>query len=435
MSHDCITVEGGQALSGLVRVSGAKNSVLKLMAAAILAPGTTTLSNVPRISDVAIMADVLRHLGAAVKLEHDTITIDASNLSSYEAPYELVNRMRASTAVLGPLIVRFGKARVAMPGGCQIGTRQMDLHFSGLEAFGVTFDNKHGFINATVPKTGLKAERIGLGFPSVGATENLMVAAAAAKGTTIIENAACEPEIVDLADFLVAMGAHITGRGSSTLTIEGVREFSPVKEFCTVGDRIEAGTFLVAGALGGGPVRVEGFDPNHLRIPLAKLRAFGCDIVEEDTALTLARPGMLTPVDVQTLPYPGFPTDLQPQFMVLDALAKGVSVITENIFENRFMFADELNRMGAAIRIEGHHAVIEGVEQLSGAPVKASDLRAGAALVLAGLNAEGITTVTEIEHIHRGYDDLVGKLAKLGAAVSERSVSGEVNRLTMLKRA
>lgn len=419
MSEDRIIVEGGRALSGTVQVSGAKNSVLKLMAASILASGTTVLTNAPQISDVAIMAEVLRHLGARVECSNHTITIDTSNLNSYEAPYELVNRMRASTAVLGPLIVRFGKARVAMPGGCQIGSRQMDLHFNGLEAFGVEFDNSHGYINATAPEDGLKANRITLGFPSVGATENLMAVASAAEGTTIIENAACEPEISDLANFLIAMGAQIEGQGSPVLTITGTREFSAVDGYRTVGDRIEAGTFLVAGALCGGPVTVKGFDPNHVRIPLAKLEAMGCTVETFDNGATIQHEGPFTPVDIQTLPYPGFPTDLQPQFMVLDALAKGVSVITENIFENRFMFADELNRMGAQVRLEGHHAIIEGVERLSGAPVEASDLRAGAALVLAGLNAEGQSTITEVKHIYRGYENLVGKLQGLGASITE----------------
>ncbi|MDR1088048.1 MAG: UDP-N-acetylglucosamine 1-carboxyvinyltransferase [Coriobacteriales bacterium] len=418
MSEDRIIVEGGKALAGTVRVSGAKNSVLKLMAASLLASGTTTLSNAPQISDVVLMADVLRHLGASVSFDADTITIDTSTLNSYEAPYELVRKMRASTAVLGPLIVRFGKARVAMPGGCQIGSRQMDLHFSGLEAFGVEFDNSHGFINASVSDAGLRGREVALGFPSVGATENLMVVAAAARGTTIIENAAREPEICDLADFLTAMGAHIEGQGSPVLTIEGTRDFAAVQGYETIGDRIEAGTFLVAGALGGGPVTVEGFDPRHLRVPLAKLEALGSRLSATDNSVTIIHEGSFIPTDIQTLPYPGFPTDLQPQFMVLDALANGMCSITENIFENRFVFADELFRMGARIHIEGHHAIIEGIRRFSGAPVEASDLRAGAALVLAGLNAEGSSTISEVRHIYRGYEDLVGKLQRLGASVT-----------------
>ncbi|MDR2035190.1 MAG: UDP-N-acetylglucosamine 1-carboxyvinyltransferase [Coriobacteriales bacterium] len=417
MSVERIIVEGGKTLTGTVQVSGAKNSVLKLMAASILASGTTTLTNVPRISDVALMEEVLRHLGATVIAENNTLTIDTSNLSCYEAPYELVNRMRASTAVLGPLINRFGKARVAMPGGCQIGSRQMDLHFAGLEALGVAFENKHGFINASVPSSGLKAGRVALGFPSVGATENLMIVASAIPGTSVIENAACEPEICDLAEFLIAMGAEIKGQGTPVITIQGTQDFSPVTDYRTVGDRIEAGTFLVAGALGGGPVTVQGFNPEHLRIPLAKLKALGCVLDIAHQSVTVTHEGAFKPTDIQTLPYPGFPTDLQPQFMVLAALADGVSVITENIFENRFMFVDELVRMGATVHLEGHHAVIEGVKQLSGAPVQASDLRAGAALVLAGINAEGSSHISEVEHIYRGYEGLVEKLQGLGAAI------------------
>jgi len=418
MAEDCIIVEGGRPLAGAVTVSGAKNSVLKLMAASILAVGTTTIHNSPQIRDVNIMADMLRHLGAGVIHEKDTLTIDTSTLESYEAPYEMVQKMRASTAVLGPLIVRFGKARVAMPGGCQIGSRQMDLHFAALEALGVVFENKHGFINASIPPTGLKATKVNLRFPSVGATENLMIVASSVPGTTVIENAAAEPEIGDLAQFLVAMGAQIQGQGSPVITIEGVESFSPVTDYRTIGDRIEAGTFLVAGALGGGPVTVQGFNPEHLRAPLAKLEAMGCQLDRGESSVTITHEGPFVPTDIQTLPFPGFPTDLQPQFMVLGALAEGTSVITENIFENRFMFADELGRMGAKVRIEGHHAILTGVKRLSGAPVEASDLRAGAALVLAGLNAEGSSTISKVEHIYRGYEDLVGKLRFLGASLS-----------------
>jgi len=418
MAEDCIIVEGGRPLAGTVQVSGAKNSVLKLMAASILASGTTTITNTPHIRDVGIMADMLRHLGASVVLEKNTLVIDTKNLGSYEAPYELVKQMRASTAVLGPLIVRFGKARVAMPGGCQIGSRQMDLHFAALEALGVKFENKHGFINASVPSSGLKATRVTLGFPSVGATENLMIVASSVPGTTVIENAAAEPEIGDLAQFLIAMGAHIEGQLSSVITIQGTEDFSAVAAYHTIADRIEAGTFLVAGALGGGPVAVQGFNPQHLRVPLAKLKAMGCQLDITDTGVTIFHQGAFKPTDIQTLPYPGFPTDLQPQFMVLAALADGTSVITENIFENRFMFADELARMGANVRIEGHHAVLTGVKRLSGAPVEASDLRAGAALVLAGLNAEGSSTISNVEHIYRGYENLVEKLNSLGASLA-----------------
>jgi UDP-N-acetylglucosamine 1-carboxyvinyltransferase len=417
MQNELIIVQGGNPLSGTVSVGGAKNSVLKLMAASIMAKGTTTITNVPDISDVHLMKQVLEHLGATVDFESDKLSINTTDINSYEAPYELVAKMRASIAVLGPLVARFGKAKVAMPGGCQIGSRKLDMHIMGLEALDVQFEVSHGFINASVPKGGLKAAQVNLEFPSVGATENLMVAACAANGTTILENVAREPEIVDLAEFLNSMGAKISGQGSPVIQIKGVKEFFPVLDYSTVGDRIEAGTFLVAGAIGQGPLTVQGINPLHLSIPLAKLKAMGCDVSSTQNSVTISCENSYKPADIQTLPYPGFPTDLQAQFMVLNALANGTSVITENIFENRFMFADELNRMGANIRIEGHHALIEGVKQLSGAPVQAPDLRGGAALVLAGLNAEGESRISNIEHIDRGYQNLVDKLKSIGANI------------------
>jgi UDP-N-acetylglucosamine 1-carboxyvinyltransferase len=330
--------------------------------------------------------------------------------------------MRASVAVLGPLIGRFGQAKVAMPGGCQIGSRKLDMHILGLEALGVNFDMSHGYIHATVPKGGMKAAHVTLEFASVGATENLMMAATCAEGSTIIENAAREPEICDLADFLNQMGARISGQGTSVIEVHGSNSasFAAVQGYATVADRIEAGSFLVAGALTGGPLTVAGVNPAHLAMPLEKLRAMGAQVDINDNTITVAHEGARVPADIQTLPYPGFPTDLQPQFMVLNALADGTSSITENIFENRFMFADELNRMGAQVRIEGHHAIIKGVAQLSGAPVQASDLRAGAGLVLAGLVADGETCVGNIAYIDRGYDDLVGKLRSLGADICYR---------------
>jgi UDP-N-acetylglucosamine 1-carboxyvinyltransferase len=420
MQNERIIIQGGKPLAGSLSVCGAKNSVLNLMAESIMAQGTTTISNVTDISDVRLMIQVLEHLGADVDFKKNRLSIDAENIESYEAPYELVAKMRASIAVLGPLVARFGKARVAMPGGCQIGSRKLDMHILGLEALGVCFEVSHGYINASVPRSGLRAARVNLEFPSVGTTENLMVAACAARGTTLLENVAREPEIVDLANFLNSMGAKITGQGSPQMQIAGVSEFAAAKNYRTVGDRIEAGTLLVAGALGGGPLTVKDIDPAHLTIPLAKLRSFGCEISTTPKSITIssAGAGNFHPTDIQTLPYPGFPTDLQAQFMVLAALSNGKSVITENIFENRFMFADELIRMGARISIEGHHALIDGVEQLSGAPVQAPDLRGGAALVLAGLNAEGQSTVSDIGHIDRGYHDLVGKLKSIGADIT-----------------
>ena len=402
-------------MSGEVRVAGAKNSALKLIAAALLAPGESRISNVPDISDVATMAEVVSGLGARVRREGDAIIVDATDLDSYETPYELVARMRASIAVLGPLVARFGRAHVAMPGGCNIGSRKVDMHISGLQALGVEFSFEHGYIDASAPG-GLHGAAVTLEFPSVGATENLLMAAVLAKGPTVIENAAREPEIADLAAMLAEMGAHIEGAGTSTVTVEGVDALHPADHAVT-GDRIEAGTFLAAGAMTGGPVTVTGVDPVHLEMVLRKLEQAGCEVETGDDRVKVSRSGPLLPTDVQTLPYPGFPTDMQPQFMALMARAEGSCVITENVFENRFMFADELVRMGADIRIEGHHALVKGVDMLSGAPVRCPDLRAGAALVLAGLVAEGETEVSDTFHIDRGYEGFVEKLRMLGADV------------------
>ncbi|MDR1014945.1 MAG: UDP-N-acetylglucosamine 1-carboxyvinyltransferase [Coriobacteriales bacterium] len=416
MPEGLIVVNGGAPLAGTVSVAGAKNSVLKLMAASLLAPGVTTIRNVPIISDVTLMGEVLENLGAKVAFGNHEVTIDTAPVDSVEAPWELVARMRASIAVLGPLVGRFGRAHVAMPGGCQIGSRKLDMHILGLEALGVAFDISHGFIDASIPQ-GLKGAPVILDFPSVGATENLMMAAVRACGITTIDNAAREPEIVDLAGYLVQMGARITGAGTPTIEIEGVDELLPVAEHRTIGDRIEAGTFLVAGVLGGGPLTVEGVRPAQLEMALSKLKAMGAELTVAADRITVSHDGALRPTDIQTLPHPGFPTDLQAQFMVLDALADGRSVITENVFENRFMFADEIARMGADIRIEGHFAFIDGVRQLSGAPVRSPDLRGGAALVLAGLVADGQTVVAGIEHIDRGYEHFERKLASCGARI------------------
>jgi UDP-N-acetylglucosamine 1-carboxyvinyltransferase len=417
MSEDFIIVNGGAPISGVVDVAGAKNSVLKLMAASILAPGLTTIDNVPIISDVTLMGEVLETLGARVVFGDHQVAIDTAPIDSVVTPYELVAQMRASIAVLGPLIGRFGRAHVAVPGGCQIGSRKLDMHIAGLEALGVVFDISHGFIDASTPK-GLTGAQVILEFPSVGATENLMMAAVRAQGTTVIDNAAREPEIVDLAQYLMRMGVRITGAGTPTIEIVGEQALVPVVDYKTVGDRIEAGTFLVAGVLGGGPLTVRGVDPLYLEMALTKLRAIGADLSCVEDTITVSHSGVIAPVDIQTLPHPGFPTDLQAQFMVLDALAAGRSVITENVFENRFMFADEIARMGAEIRIEGHHAFITGVAQLSGAPVRSPDLRGGAALVLAGLVADGKTIVSGVEHIDRGYEHFVEKLAKVGACIT-----------------
>jgi UDP-N-acetylglucosamine 1-carboxyvinyltransferase len=419
--HDVIRVEGGYPISGDVPIGGAKNSVLKLMAASLMAPGPYRITNVPDISDVKIMSEVIGTLGAKVSFGDHELHIDTTNITSYETPYELVAKMRASISVLGPLIARFGKAKVAMPGGCRIGSRKLDMHIASLEALGVTFESEHGYIDADV-KDVLRGTDVTLDFPSVGATENLMMAAVVAEGVTTIENAAREPEICDLANFLNKMGAHIEGMGTSVITIHGTRDLHPVEHHSVVGDRIEAGTFLVAGALGGGPLTVRGVNPANLKRAIAVLCSMGAEVETGVDCITVRREGDFIPCDIQTLPHPGFPTDLQAQFMVMSTIAKGRSIITENVFENRFMFASEITRMGADVHVEGHHAIIEGIERLSGAPVQSSDLRGGAALVLAGLVADGTTVVSEIGHIDRGYEDYVGKLARVGAHVERLTI-------------
>ncbi|MEG2459244.1 MAG: UDP-N-acetylglucosamine 1-carboxyvinyltransferase [Raoultibacter sp.] len=422
MSEEIIIVQGNKALQGEVSVSGAKNSALKLIAAAILGQGESVLHNVPLISDIEIMSDVLRCLGATVTRTGHTLALDTAAVDSYDTPYELVSKMRASISVLGPLIGRFGHARVAMPGGCQIGARKIDMHLVGLEALGVVFDVDHGFLEASTPQ-GLRGASVTLEFPSVGATENLMMAAVVAEGETSIENAACEPEIADLAQMLNAMGADVRGAGTSSIQVRGVAlaAMHPC-EHTTVGDRIEAGTFLTGAALTGGPVTVRGIDPAFLRMAIMKFRAMGCVVETTPTSITLSRTKPLQPTDLQTLPHPGFPTDLQAQFMLLTALAQGSSIITENVFENRFMFAAELVRMGADITIEGHHALVRGVDRLQGAPVSSTDLRGGAALVLAGICAEGETQVHNIAHIDRGYEGYVDKLKALGARIARVTI-------------
>ncbi len=422
---EVIRVEGGHPVTGTVTVEGAKNSALKLMAATILAPGVTTLENVPNISDVHIMGKVLQELGATVEVvDTHTLRIDTSAVDSWETPYSLVAQMRASTAVLGPLLARFGKAIVAMPGGCNIGARKIDMHILGLEALGVEFDVDHGDIYATAPH-GLVGTTVTLDFASVGATENLIMASVHAKGTTVIDNAAREPEIVDLANMLNEMGANIQGAGSPVIEIHGVGELHPVTH-TVVGDRIEAGTFLAIGGLVGQPLTVRGFDPVHLGLVLRKYEQMGITVKRGEREVTISRERNLIPVDIQTLPFPGFPTDMQAQTMCLLALAKGTCVVTENVFENRFMFASELQRMGSNIIIQGHHAVVHGVEALSGAEVRSPDLRGGAALVMAGLVADGMTTVSDIYHIDRGYERFVEKLRSLGAYVGRATIADPV---------
>lgn len=413
---DVIKVEGGAELHGVVAVEGAKNSALKLMAATIMAPGVYHLTRMPDISDVRLMGKVLETLGATVTHGAHELTIDTTGVERWVTPYELVSQMRASITVLGPLLVRFGRAVVAMPGGCNIGARSIDQHLAGLEALGVTFENDHGDINACA-RRGLHGTMVTLDFPSVGATENVMMASVAAEGQTIIENAAREPEIVDLATMLNEMGADVHGAGTPIIEVHGVPQSElHACDHETVGDRIEAGTYLVAGALAAADkLTVTGFDPMHLDIPLRKMELMGIRVERSERAVTVYRPDELRATDIQTLPYPGFPTDMQAQFMVLATQAKGQSYITENVFENRFMLAAELSRMGASIRIEDRHALVDGPTHLTGAPVKAPDLRGGAALVLAGLVADGTTYVTQTHHIKRGYERLTEKLTSIGA--------------------
>jgi UDP-N-acetylglucosamine 1-carboxyvinyltransferase len=414
---DRMIVTGGRRLSGSVRVNGAKNSALKLMAASLLAEGLTVVRNVPDIIDCRTMVEVLERLGARVVRRDGAVAIDTSGDLAWETPYELVRRMRASILVLGPLLARIGRARVAMPGGCNIGSRNIDLHIRGLERMGATFTSEHGYLEARAD--GLQGTVVSLDFPSVGATENLLMAAVAARGTTVIENAAREPEIQDLAGFLQAMGARIEGAGTPTIEVEGTDAFRPV-EHEVIPDRIEAGTFALAACVTGGEVLLEGARGDHLDLVLAKLSEAGADIAGEERGVRVSMRGRPRAVDLVTLPYPGFPTDLQPQILALLATAEGTSIVTENVFESRYMYVDELNRMGADIRTEGHHAVIRGVERLSGAPVRALDIRAGAALILAGLGADGVTEVADVYHVDRGYEDIDGRLSALGARVSRQ---------------
>lgn len=417
MAEEIIVAHESENVSGIVQIGGAKNSALKLIAASLLGQGKTVIHNVPHISDIHIMSEVLRSLGATVSWENHTLTVDTTDAEGYKTPYELVSKMRASISILGPLIGRQGRACVAMPGGCQIGARKIDMHLKVLQVLGVEFSSSHGYLNATTPN-GLHNANVILEFPSVGATENMLMAAVTVEGVSTVDNAAREPEIVDLANMLNEMGAKVEGAGTSCITITGVplEDFRPC-EHTTVGDRIEAGTFLTAGALLGGPVTAEGIDPSFLRMALMKFEAMGCGVSTTENSITVGRTQPLRAIDIQTLPHPGFPTDLQAQFMLLAAVAQGNSVISENIFENRFMFASELNRMGADITVEGHHALVQGVKRLQGAPVSSTDLRGGAALVIAGLAAEGETRIYEIHHIDRGYEDYVGKLQSLGARV------------------
>jgi UDP-N-acetylglucosamine 1-carboxyvinyltransferase len=411
-----IVVRSNGPLEGTVRVGGAKNSALKLMAATLLAEGEYRLRNVPAITDVETMTELLTFMGLAVSRSgHDELVVRRGTDCGTEAPYELVERMRASIVVLGPLLGRVGHARVAMPGGDDFGSRPIDMHLGGLEQMGATFQIQHGYIEATADH--LLGARIVLEFPSVGATENLLLAAVLAKGTTVIENAAREPEIADLAAFLNRMGAVIIGAGSSTIRIEGAEELSPV-DHTVIPDRIEAATYLAAVALAGGEIGLDGARPDHMDMFIKKLGDMGVRVAPTSGGVWAASRSRLHSVDVSTLPYPGIATDYKPLFVAMLSVADGVAIVTENLFAGRFKYVSELIRMGADIRTEGHHAVVRGRTRLSGAPVRASDIRAGAALVVAGLGADGETVVADAHHVDRGYEDLPAGLRALGGDVT-----------------
>lgn len=429
-SGEVLKILGGSPLAGQVKISGAKNSVLAIMAGSLLCPSDCYLRNIPSLMDVARMGEILASLGVKLTRHGDALEIDASHISQSKAPYDLVSQLRASFFIVGPLLARLGVARVPLPGGCAIGARPVDLHVRGLQAMGADVQIEHGTVQACVRGVGkrLKGARIYLDYPSVGATETLMMAATLADGETILENAAQEPEVIDLANFCRAMGARIRGAGTNTIVISGVPSLHSV-DYSVIPDRIEAGTFLVAGAITRSVLTLAPVVPDHLTAVIAKLKAIGATCEMDGPNHMRIIPGdRHVGTDIETLPYPGFPTDMQAQFTALLAIAEGDSIITETVFENRLRHAAELNRMGADIRVKGNNAIIRGVASLSGAPVVASDLRASAALVLAGLAANGTTIIKGLHHLDRGYDDLEGKLKKLGARIER--VKGDASTTT-----
>ncbi|MFF2092575.1 UDP-N-acetylglucosamine 1-carboxyvinyltransferase [Paenibacillus sp. NPDC058174] len=412
-----IIVRGGQRLSGTVRVSGAKNAVLPILAASLLAAeGDSVICDVPLLDDVMTIQQVLASLGAKLSYNNETMRISAASITSFEAPYELIRKMRASFLVMGPLLARIGKVRISLPGGCAIGTRPIDQHLKGFEAMGAEITLGHGFIEASVAKR-LKGAKIYLDVASVGATENIMMAAALAEGTTTIENAAKEPEIVDLANYLNAMGAKVRGAGTGMIRIEGVDQMHGATHN-VIPDRVEAGTYMIAAAITGGDVFVEGAISDHLTPVISKLQEMGVEVSESDNGIRVSAGRSLKSVDVKTLPHPGFPTDMQSQMMALLLVAEGTAVVTETVFENRFMHVEEFQKMSAQIKVEGRSAFVSGGAQLSGAKVCATDLRAGAALICAALRADGETEISGIHHVDRGYVNITGKLASLGASIS-----------------
>ena len=424
-----IIVRGGRQLNGTVKAEGAKNAVLPVIAASIIASeGKSVLHEVPALADVYTINQVIRHMNADVNMVGNTVTVDASSQLSTEAPIEYVRKMRASVLVLGPLLARYGHAKVAMPGGCAIGSRPIDQHLKGFEAMGADVTVGNGYVEVEVEGR-LQGAKIYFDVPSVGATENVMMAAALADGKTILENCAKEPEIVDLANYLNKMGAHIVGAGTETIRIEGVEKLSGATH-TIIPDRIEAGTFMIAAAITGGNVLVQGAMHEHLRPLVAKMEEMGVIIQEEENGLRVIGPDILKATDIKTMPHPGFPTDMQSQMMALMLNATGTSVITETVFENRFMHVEEFRRMNGKLKIEGRSVIVEGPSSLQGAEVAATDLRAGAALILAGLVADGYTRVTELKHLDRGYVDFSEKLAQIGAdieRVKEEDVYSEEN--------
>ena len=411
---DKIIVEGGRTLKGEVRISGAKNAALPILIASLLTDGINTFSNVPQLQDIHSTALLLENLGARVETKADTICIDAGGPIQYEAEYDLVRKMRASVLVLGPLVARLGKARVSLPGGCAIGARPINLHLKGLAALGASIKLEHGYVEASAPR--LKGAEIYFDVVTVTGTENLMMAASLAQGTTVLRNAAREPEIVALADTLIKMGADIQGAGTSVVTINGVSSLKAV-EATIIPDRIEAGTFLMAAVLTKGNITLFNTEPDHLGALIDKLRLTGAEIDIDGNTIHIKNAGHINSVDIKTQPYPGFPTDMQAQFMVLMSIANGTSMISETIFENRFIHVSELRRMGADIQVSGNSAIVKGVPNLSAAQVMATDLRASASLILAGLVAEGTTQVNRVYHLDRGYESLEKKFAALGAAI------------------
>jgi UDP-N-acetylglucosamine 1-carboxyvinyltransferase len=413
-----LRVVGGARLAGTVRVSGAKNSALKLMAATLLAPGKSTITNLPEIADVEYMAELLTRLGCSVEVNHQLsqVVIDVPQKLGHRADYDMVRKMRASINVLGPLIARELIAEVALPGGDAIGSRGLDFHINGLTEMGAQVTSEHGFVIAKA-NNGLTGAHITLEFPSVGATENIMTAATLANGKTVIDNAAREPDVVDLGEFLIAMGAKISGLGSHTITIEGVKKLTPTNH-ATLADRIVSGTWAFAAAMTKGDITIENGRADHLELPLDKLVEAGAVVTTTKNGFRVKMDKRPTAVDVATLPYPGFPTDLQPMVITLNSIADGTSIVTENVFEGRFMFVNELLRLGAKIQVDGHHAAITGINQLSAAPVAATDIRAGAGLVLAALVSDGVTIIEDAFHIDRGYPDFPTQLQSLGADVS-----------------